>query len=90
MPTRVRVNLANAQELLELPGLGPDEVQAIVRSHCDWIASGWQGRRPTAEQVVGLGQMYVSDHRFAANYGGVAGAAYVRDAMIAYAEDNLD
>jgi Helix-hairpin-helix motif len=31
MPTRVRVNLANAQELLELPGLSPDEVEIIVR-----------------------------------------------------------
>ncbi len=31
MPTRVRVNLANAQELLELPGLSPTEVEVIVR-----------------------------------------------------------
>jgi hypothetical protein len=31
MTTRVRVNLANAQELLELPGLGPVEVELIVR-----------------------------------------------------------
>jgi len=31
MPTRVRVNLANAQELLELPGLSPAEIEIIVR-----------------------------------------------------------
>ena len=31
MSTKVRVNLANAQELLELPGLGPAQVAAIVR-----------------------------------------------------------
>ena len=31
MATKVRVNLANAQELLELPGLGPAEVAAIVK-----------------------------------------------------------
>ncbi len=31
MRTRVRVNLANAQELLELPGISPVEVEAIVR-----------------------------------------------------------
>ena len=31
MPTRVRVNLANPQELLELPGLSPAEVELIVR-----------------------------------------------------------
>ena len=29
--TKVRVNLANAQELLELPGLDPTQVAAIVR-----------------------------------------------------------
>ena len=31
MPSRVRVNLANAQELLELPGLSAAEVELIVR-----------------------------------------------------------
>lgn len=31
MATRVRVNLANAQELLEPPGLGTAQVAAIVR-----------------------------------------------------------
>jgi DNA uptake protein ComE-like DNA-binding protein len=31
MATRVRVNLANPQELLELPGLSPDAVDVIVR-----------------------------------------------------------
>jgi len=31
MPHRVRVNIANPQELLEVPGLRPDEAEAIVR-----------------------------------------------------------
>ncbi|HET6369218.1 MAG TPA: helix-hairpin-helix domain-containing protein [Pseudomonadales bacterium] len=31
MSTKVRINLANAQELLELPGLGPAQAAAIVR-----------------------------------------------------------
>ena len=31
MTTKVRVNLANAQELLELPGLDPTHVAAIVK-----------------------------------------------------------
>jgi competence protein ComEA len=31
MDNKVRVNLANAEELLELPGLGPAQVAAIVR-----------------------------------------------------------
>lgn len=31
MPQRIRVNIANPQELLEVPGLRPDEADAIVR-----------------------------------------------------------
>jgi competence ComEA-like helix-hairpin-helix protein len=31
MPTKVRVNLANAQELLELPGFGAADAAAIVK-----------------------------------------------------------
>jgi competence protein ComEA len=31
MGNKVRINLANAQELLELPGLGPSQAAAIVR-----------------------------------------------------------
>src|SRR5262245_36871744 len=30
MPHRVRVNLANPSELLELPGIGPEQARAIV------------------------------------------------------------
>ena len=30
MPNRVRVNLANSAELLELPGIGPEQAEAIV------------------------------------------------------------
>jgi DNA-binding transcriptional MerR regulator len=64
-------------------------VQAITQRHYDWITLGWQGKRPTAEQFVGLGELYVADDRFGANYGGVEGATFVRDAMAAYAERNL-
>jgi competence ComEA-like helix-hairpin-helix protein len=31
MPSKVRINLANPQELLELPGLGPQQAEAIVK-----------------------------------------------------------
>jgi competence protein ComEA len=31
MTTKVRVNLANPLELLELPGVGPEEADAILR-----------------------------------------------------------
>ena len=30
MPHRVKVNLANRAELMELPGVGPEQAQAIV------------------------------------------------------------
>ena len=35
MATKVRINLANEQELLELPGVGPAEAAAIVRHRAD-------------------------------------------------------
>ena len=35
MPNRVRVNLANPAELLELPGIGPEQMQAIVAFRAD-------------------------------------------------------
>jgi DNA-binding transcriptional MerR regulator len=57
-----------------------DEVMAIAQRHFDWIVVGWQGT---------LGDMYVSDERFGANYGGVEGAAFVRDAMAAFARRSL-
>ena len=31
MATKLRVNLANEQELLELPGVGPAQASAIIR-----------------------------------------------------------
>ena len=68
-------------------GAAPDsaEVQAIAARHAAWIAVGWQGREPSAEALVNLAEMYVADERFAANYGGVDGASYVRDGLVAYA-----
>mgnify|MGYP002847745743 CR=1 FL=1 len=36
--------------------------------------------------VRGLGDMYVADPRFAANYGGVDGATFVRDALRMWAD----
>jgi len=31
MSSKIRINLANPQELLELPGLGPEQAAAIVK-----------------------------------------------------------
>lgn len=56
----------------------------LVRRHRDWITQGWGGIEPTDEQFIGLGQMYVADERFARHYGGVDGASYVRDAIVAW------
>jgi len=39
-----------------------------------------------AGYVLGLGDMYVADERFAANYGGAEGAFFVRDALRRYVE----
>jgi DNA-binding transcriptional MerR regulator len=69
------------------------EAQDLARRHVDWLtaipgtpASGGGDRKG---YVVGLGEMYVADPRFAANYGGEAGAGFVRDALRIYAERNL-
>ncbi len=66
-----------------------DEVQALMARHYAWVRAGWGGKAPSAEAFVGLGEMYVADPRFAANYGGAVGAEYVRDAMRVYAASKL-
>ena len=67
-----------------------EAAQANARRHRAWITRGWQGREPSAEELTGLAEMYVADERFAANYGGVEGAAYVRDALSHLAISELD
>ena len=68
------------------------EALALARRHHAWIAQGWGGvglGEVTGDALAGLGDMYVADERFAANYGGVEGAAYVRDALLHYALTEL-
>jgi DNA-binding transcriptional MerR regulator len=71
---------------------GP-EAQDLARRHFEWLrgipGTPGDGAGPTREYFVGLGEMYVADDRFAANYGGVDGAAFVRDAMRHFAELHL-
>lgn len=62
-----------------------ERVQALVERHYRWVGAGWQTSEPDVDMFAGLGDMYVADERFAANYGGTAGAEYVRDAMRAFA-----
>lgn len=67
---------------------GP-EAQALARRHHAWIAAGWGSKPPSADQLVGLADMYVADERFAVNYGGTEGAVYVRDALTHFAITEL-
>ena len=71
-------------------GLAPDaaELQHLVGIHHGWIAEQW-GRVPSADAYRGLGDLYVDDPRFAANFGGVAQARAVRDAMAVHAAAHL-
>jgi MerR family transcriptional regulator, thiopeptide resistance regulator len=68
--------------------------QELARRQYDWL-SGIPGTPqspdggPTREYYLGLGDMYVADDRFAANYGGTSGAALVRDAMRLWAKRNF-
>lgn len=72
-------------------GLAPDatEFQNLIGIHHAWIAAQW-GRVPSAEAYRGLGDLYVDDSRFAANFGGAEQARIVRDAMTVYAAAHLD
>ncbi len=72
-------------------GIAPDDdaAQELARRHVAWLAGIPGTPGAVREYVTGLGEMYVADPRFAANYGGVPGATFVRDALRAYAEREL-
>ncbi|WP_423462224.1 MerR family transcriptional regulator [Promicromonospora sp. MS192] len=74
-------------------GIDPasDQAQALAARHAAWLVSvpgtpGHEQGRPDKGYLLGLGDMYVADDRFAANYGGTAGATFVRDTLRVYAE----
>ncbi len=71
-----------------------EAAQALAQRQFDGLAEipgtpGYSTGGPTKAYFIGLGEMYVEDPRFAANYGGAENAAFVRDAMRAYAEARL-
>jgi DNA-binding transcriptional MerR regulator len=72
-------------------GIAPDDevAQRLARRHVEWLAGIPGTPGAVKEYVTGLGEMYVADSRFAANYGGVEGATFVRDALAVYAEREL-
>ncbi|MGK3948928.1 MerR family transcriptional regulator [Microbacterium sp. K2] len=74
------------------------EAQDVARRHVEWLIGipGTPAAVPGGDvkgYVIGLGEMYVADPRFGANYatsaGGTQGAEFVRDALHIYAEGNL-
>lgn len=81
-------------------GIDPtsDDAQALARRHVQWLRSipgtpAAAADGDTKAYVIGLGEMYVADPRFGANYatsaGGTVGAEFVRDALRSYAESAL-
>lgn len=77
-------------------GVAPDSsvAAALAKRHVEWLTGvpGTPASAPDGDvkaYVIGLGEMYVADDRFAANYGGATVAAFVRDALRNFAESNL-
>lgn len=77
-------------------GVAPtsEEGQELAARHVAWLRGipGTPAAAPggdIAGYVRELGEMYVADPRFAANYGGAQGATLVRDALAAYADAQL-
>ena len=64
-------------------GLAPDsdKAQDLASRHVAWLRGVPGIPDDFVSYVRGLADMYVADERFAANYGGAAGAAFVRDAL---------
>lgn len=60
-----------------------ERAQQLAARHVEWLRGvpGAPSGDAFLPYVRGLGEMYVADERFAANYGGVAGATLVRDAL---------
>ncbi|WP_040168118.1 MerR family transcriptional regulator [Microbacterium gorillae] len=71
-----------------------ERAQALAARHVAWLRA--TPGTPAADTtrlrgyLLGLGQMYVADPRFAVNYGGESGAAFVRDALAIWADHMLD
>lgn len=66
------------------------EAQQLAGRHVAWLRGvpGTPAEDPAqvAGYVRGLGDMYVADPRFGANYGGSEGATFVRDALHVWAD----
>lgn len=69
-------------------GLASDDprVQELVARHYELVSLAWT---PNREAYIGLGQMYLSDQRFAKNIGNPPTVQLLADAMRVYAEAKL-
>ena len=83
---QIAQDYARAREAGFAPG--SERVQAVVARHLDWLNSSRSTTEGpvSMERFVGYGEMYVADERFAQNYGGPAGAEFVRDAIQRFAD----
>jgi len=70
-----------------------DRAQELAARQVAWLraipGTPGAGGSPVPAYITGLADMYVADDRFAANYGGEAGATFVRDALHLWVERNL-
>lgn len=69
-------------------GADSERAQALAGRHIEWLKTVPGAPTGSADELAqyvrSLGEMYVADERFAANYGGRAGAEFVRDALVNY------
>ena len=88
-------DLAAAWTSASASGTAPEsaEAQALAARQVEWLtaipATPASDGSDAKGYLIGLGDMYVADPRFAANYGGATGAEFVRDALRVYVENNL-
>lgn len=77
---------AAAEEAIDPQGA---RAQELAARHVAWLRGipGTPAADPNGDlsgYVTGLAEMYVADERFAATYGGIEGASFVRDALVAF------
>ena len=78
-------------------GAAPDgrAAQVLARAHVEWLESIPGTPAATGDPaaletyVIGLADGYTADERFVATYGGAHGAAFVRAALVHYAQTSL-
>ncbi|MBM7116205.1 MerR family transcriptional regulator [Archangium primigenium] len=88
MAEHERVAQALAEAHVRGEDVASDTVQSLVRRHYTWTSFFWT---PNREAYINLGEMYVTDARFAAVYERHAegAAGFIRDAMRVFAEKHL-